>query len=151
MKKIFFMALLTLTLAACSSEAEVNEFDYPLDIYQNATITEVQTDGTEAVMTITVTGFNDEQDITVVATANDNLLTDFEVTEHAESDDWGRVLIEETDYLQAIVDHSDNLDALQVSDYTEIDAESGATAGTTGSALIEAAEAALFHYTVLYQ
>lgn len=151
MKKIVFMALLTLTLAACSTEGEVNEFDYPLDIYENATITEVQTDGTEAVMTIMVTGFNDEQDITVVATVEDDLLTDFEVTDHAESDDWGRVLIEETDYLQAIVDHSDDLDALQVSDYTEIDAESGATAGTTAPALIEAAEAALFHYTVLYQ
>lgn len=79
----------------------------------------------------------------------DNIITDYEVTNHSESDDWGRILIEGTTFIQDIIDNSTTLDDIESADYI-VDADTGTTAGTTAQALIDAAKFSLAHYIALY-
>lgn len=52
------MITLILTLAACSSDEGVNEFDYSVTAYQNATINDATVDDNEAVIIIVVGRFS---------------------------------------------------------------------------------------------
>ena len=138
MKKIviaLFLGIFTLSLAACGGGG----VDYPVE-YFNATVTGSQESGSAQVFTVDTTGF---YDMTVEVTVDGGTITAYDVVSHEESADYGGLLIDETNYIDDLVASNGELSG------AELDAYAGATA--TRDALMDAALAAIEHYTAFYE
>lgn len=145
MKKILVMMFfLVFSLSACGSNE--SEVEYPVDDYFNASITSATIDGDTVEMVIVAGGF--AGDITIEVTVSNGDITAFTVTDHTESAEWGKIVIDEGALITAIIGSS-SVSGISVDDYASIDAESSATAGTTVEALLDAASAAISHYNDL--
>ena len=146
MKKIVFVMVLAIamfTLAACGDD-EV-EVEYPVDDYFNATVTGSEVDGDTVKLMIDGQGF---YEMRVEVTFEAGEMTAFNVVEHQESADWGGNIIEAGELQASIVEHANNLNALDLAPYIEIDEEASATA--TVEALIDIASAAIEHFNEYY-
>ncbi|MFP4286723.1 MAG: FMN-binding protein [Candidatus Izemoplasmataceae bacterium] len=147
MKKILFISVfMVFLLTACGTEEPGVE--YPVDEYFNASITSATIDGDTVDMVIVSGGF--AGDITIDVTVTNGEITAFTVTDHSESEDWGKIIIDEEALTNAIIGSS-SVSEIDVNDYDNIDAEGSATAGTTAEALVDAASAALSHYDDLME
>lgn len=138
MKKIMlalFLGLATFSLAACGGGG----VDYPVE-YFNATVTGSEASGSAQVFSINTTGF---YDMTVEVTVDAGTITAYDVISHEESADYGGLLIDDTNYIDDLVASNAELSG------AELDAYAGATA--TRDALMDAALAALEHYTAFYE
>lgn len=138
MKKVlmsFILSALFVTLAACGDGG----VEYPVE-YFNATVTGSESAGEGRLMTVETTGF---YEMVVEVTVNADGLEDYEVISHEESADYGGILIDDTNYLADLVAANGELSS------DELDAYSGATA--TRDALMDAALAALEHYSANYE
>ena len=96
------------------------------------------------VLTLETDGFGGT--ITAEITILDGEIVTYTITEHNESDAWGKAVIDGGALIQAIIDES-NLSNLDVHDY--LDGQASAT--VTGEALLDIALAALEHYEEDYE
>lgn len=138
MKKILialFLGVFTLSLAACGGGGVA----YPVE-YFNASVTGSEASGSAQIFTVETTGF---YDITVEVTVDGGTISAYDVVSHEESADYGGLLIDETNYIDDLVSSNGELSG------AELDAYAGATA--TRDALMDAAIAALEHYTAFYE
>lgn len=137
MKKVLSLTALLMiafVITACG-EAGV---DYPVS-YFNAEVQSSKTSGEAVTFTITSEGF---YPMTVEVTISAGRMTAFTVTDHKESGNWGGKLIDDGDFIAAIIANADQLDQ-------QLDAKAGVTA--TSEALLDVALAAMKHYATHYE
>ncbi len=141
--KLLMLLLFVFTLAACNGETE--EVDYPLDGEYSTTIESADFDGDSADISVSREGYVD--DIEVLVTFTDGVITDFEVTNHSESDEWGAILISEGELQQAIIEQGSDFTDIALEDYTDLeDTDASGAATQTGESLIDIARAAYEHF-----
>ena len=143
LKKLFTLLLFVfaLTLTACDKKTEV---EYP-KTYSNVTVIAGEETDAGVVMTIEADGFHGK--VTADVTVKDGKIVAFVVTAHTESVGWGKALIDEGDFIQALIDSTNSLDTFDIS--AHLDSEAGAT--FTGEALLDIAKTALAHYNEDYK
>ena len=141
MKKLLGLLLFVaiFALSACGGGV-----DYPVE-YFNATVTGSEVDGDRVTLTIEGEGF---YPMTAEVVFTNGSMTHFDVTDHRESAQWGGLVIGDGDIQAAIVNNASNLNAINVSEYAEIDATASATA--TVEALLDIARAAVEHFGEYY-
>jgi Na+-translocating ferredoxin:NAD+ oxidoreductase RnfG subunit len=141
-KKIMaaFLCVLALTLTACDK----NTVEYP-KTYGNVDVISAEETKSGVILTLETDGFHGT--IQAKVTIQEGAIVAYQVVSHSESDGYGKTLIESGTLIQAFIDESSDLDALDVQDY--LDAEAGAT--ITGDALFDIALTALEHYNEDYK
>ncbi len=143
LKKILavFLFAFVLMLTACDKTTLV---DYP-KAYNNVNVIAGEVTDAGVVMTIEADGFHGI--ITADVTVKNGKIVAITVTQHTESAGWGKALIDEGDYIQALINATDNLETFDISSH--LDSEAGAT--YTGEALLDIAKTALTHYNEFYK
>ncbi len=146
MKKLLMIFTLSmfLVLAACGNGDDVAHVEYPVE-YFNANVTGSTTDGETLILTIDGEGF---YPMTAEVSFEGGAMVGFEITNHSESAEWGGVIIDRGDIQSALIDKWDDLDSFDVAGYSDVDADTGATA--TAEALEDIAVAAVEHYLEYY-
>ncbi len=141
---LLFLVLFTLGLTACSSDdTSAPTIEYP-KTYNIVDVTAATVTDDGVVITLETDGFRGL--IEVEVTVEDGKIVKYEVTEHEESDGYGKDIIDEGSLAQAFIDETDDLDTFDLDSHVVVDTTSGATAGITGEALLEMALTALEHY-----
>ena len=137
MKKLLLLSafVFLFVLAACGGDD--NGVNYPVS-YFNAEVTSSSTSGNAVTLTIESEGF---YPMIIDVTITNGQMTNFVVTEHRESANWGGVLIDDGEFIAQIIANANTL--------SNVDAEAGVTA--TSEALIDVARAAMEHYKNYYE
>ena len=136
MKKVLSLTaflVIAFFITACGEDG----VDYPVS-YFNAEVQSSSTAGEAVTFKITSEGF---YPMAVEVTITAGTMTAFTVTDHKESGNWGGALIDDGDFIAAIIANANQLD--------QLDAEAGVTA--TSEALMDVARAAMQHYATHYE